>query len=356
MFFFLFSSGSEHTQPFTEASSRSLAPIGLSTETLTSTPFVAITEAISRNWKDFASTEQASEPASAAVSLEASSWMQTEQGRLPQDSPVTTLRQEDTSQLVSNTAIHTSSTFSSTSMSRAGERTLLSVTSSSSNTTSSVFTEDGNSHQPPSTWGMSDMATETEHFTRSAPSSRTELIDTTDQNMDNASKVMFSETESTGGARGSENFDGKSNATQHQDFLTSEETSDSTPPLKVTEASTDQPEVSVSSTPPVTSPAEGSTYISGTDQGFTDGTSTESSTGVPICSTQQQGTEMVSSQTSEQGVVFSLTTGPPTVSISTSEQDGSVTESSGITEAFLSTTPVTVTERYLCFKATFVNE
>ncbi|XP_070771173.1 protein HEG [Enoplosus armatus] len=339
----------EQTHTFTDSSSRSLEAMSLSTEPLTSTLVVATTDASSsRDWKDFTNTDQVP-GASPAVSWEASSWMLTEEARLPQDSPDTTLRQGDASASMSHTAVHTDSTYSSTTISRAGERTLLSVTSSSSNSTSTAFTEDSNSHQPPSTWGISASATETEDYTHSAPSTRTDSRDTTDQHMTHSFKGSFSETGSPGVPRGTQDLVRQPNATQHQHTSTSEETSDSTPPLRVTEPSTDQSEVSVSSTPPVTSPAEGHTNISGTDQGSGSsvGTSTESSTGAHSSSTQnQEGTEGGSSQTREEIVSLGLTTGPPTVSSSTSDLDDSLTDTPVlVTEVFFTTTPVTVTER-----------
>lgn len=338
----------EQTQTFTETSSGSLEDISLSTEPLASTFVVATTESSSsQNWKDFTNTDQVPD-ASPAVSWEAGSWILIEKAGLPQDSPGTTLRLGDVSALMSNTAVHTDSTYTSTT-SRAGERTLLSVTSSSSNSTSSAFTEDSNSHQPPSTWGISASATETEDYTHSAPSSRTDSRDTTDQHMTQSFKGTFSETGSPGGPRGTQGLIGEFNATQYQDSSTSEETSDSTPPLRVTEPSTGQSEMSFSFTPPVTSPAEVPTNISGTDQvsGSSVGSSTESSTGAHSSSTQnQEGTEGVSSQTREGNVTLVLTTAPPTVTSSTSELDDSLTGTPVlITKVFLTTTPVTVTER-----------
>lgn len=247
------------------------------------------------------------------------------------------------------TAVHTNSSYTFTTIGRAGERTLLSVTSSSSNSTSSIFTEDSNSHQPSSAVGVSATAAETEDHTHTAPSTSTDIRDTTNQHMTQSFRDLFPETGSTGRARGTQSFNGQPNSTQHQPFSPSEETSDSTPPLRVTELSTDQPEVSVSSTPPVTSPAGASTN-QGTHQGsgFRVGTSTESSTRGHSSSTQnQEGTEVVSSLTSEQSVGFGLTTGPPSVSGSTTEPGGSLTDRPVVTEVFLTTTPVTVTERYL---------
>ncbi|XP_041807417.1 protein HEG [Chelmon rostratus] len=341
----------EQTQIFTETSSKPLEAVSLSTELLTSTLVVAATEpgSSSRDWKTWKANTDRMSDASPAVSWEASSSMLTEEARLPQDSPDTTLRQGDASSSMSHTAVHTDSTYTSTTITRAGERTLLSVTSSSSNSTSYAFTEDSNSHQNPSTWGISSRATETEDYTHSVPSTRTESRDTADQHVTHSFNGKPSETGSPGGSRGTQSFNGQANATQHQHTSTSEETSDSTPPLRVTEPSTDQSEVSVSSTPPVTSPAEGPTYTSGTDQGpgSSVGTSTESSTGVHSSSTQnQEGTEGVSSQTSEQSVSLGLTTGPPTVSSSTSDLNDSLTHTPVlVTEIFLTTTSVTVTER-----------
>ncbi|XP_035532834.1 protein HEG [Morone saxatilis] len=302
----------------------------------------------SRDWKDFVNTDQV--PQSSPVGFwEASSQMLTEEARLPQDSPDTTLRLGDASSSMSQTAVHTDSAYTSTAITRAGERNLLSVTSSSSNSTSSAFTEDSKSHQPPSTWGISARATETEDYTHSAPSTRTDSGDTTDQHMTQSFKGTFSETGSPGSSRGTQSLTGQPNATQHQHTSTSDETSDSTPPLRLTEPSTDQSEVSVSSTPPITSPAKGPTNVSGTDQGLGTSvrTSTQSSTEAHSSSTQnQESTEGVSSQTREQSEDLGLTAAPPTVSSSTSELDDSLTDTPVlVTEAFFTTTPVTVTER-----------
>ncbi|XP_036965223.1 protein HEG [Acanthopagrus latus] len=267
--------------------------------------------------------------------------MLTEKARTPQDS--TTFQQGDASSSMSHAAVHTDSTYTSTTITRAGERNLLSVTSSSSNSTSSAFTEDSSYH--PSTLGFSAGSTETEDYTRSAPSTRTDSGDTTDHHMTHS----FSETGSPEASRGTQSLNRRPNVTQHHHTSTSEETPDSTPPFRVTEPSTDHSEASVSSTPPVTSPAEGPANVSGTEQesGSSVGTSTESSTGVHSSSPQnQQGTEGVSSQTSEQSSGFGLTTGPPMVSSSTPELDDSLTVTPVLVyDVPLTTTPVTVTER-----------
>lgn len=355
IYIFFLLTDTEQTQPFTETSSRSQEATSLSTEPVTSTVVVATTEvssSSSRDWKDVVSTHQAS-TSYPAVSLEASSWIQTEKSRFPQDSPDTT--QGDASSSMSHTDIQANSSYTSTTISRAGERTLLSVTSSSSNSTSSAFTEDSKSHQPPSTWGVHAVATETEDYTHSAPSSRTDSRDTTEQHMTHSFKGMFSETGSTGEPRGTQSLTGQPNATQHQDISTSEETSDSTPLLRMTELNTDQYGLSVSHTPSVTPPPVGSTNTSGTHQGPISSveTSTESSTGIHSSSTQNQDdTEVVSSRTTERSMDFGLTTAPPTVSISPTELDDSLTDTPEATEVFHTTTPVTVTERYIfkCFQ------
>ncbi|XP_029980966.1 protein HEG [Sphaeramia orbicularis] len=340
----------ETTQIVSETNSGSLETLGLSTEPLTSTLIISTTEASnsnssssSRDWKDFTNTDQIP-VRSPAVSFEPKPWMLTEDSRLPQDSPDSTLRFGDATDFMSQTATHTDSDYTSTTMSRAGERTLLSVTSSSSNSTSPVFTEDLSSHQPRSTWGAPVRATETEDYTFTASSPRTDSTDRTDQ----SSEGMFSETGSPGVS--SRTLMGPLNATQHQHIVTSEGTTNSTSSVMVTEPSTDQSEVSVSSTPPVISPAVDPTSVSGTDQGEGSyfGTSTESSTGTHSVSTlNQEGTQGVSSQTEEESVGLGLTTAPPTVSSSTSERDNSQMTDTPVlvTEVILTTAPITVTER-----------
>lgn len=334
----------EQTKSFTETSSRSLEAISLSTEPPTSN-HVTATEASSsssRDWEDFTNTDQMP-GISHAVSWEARSWMFTEEARLPQDSPDTTLRLGDSTALVSQTGVLTDSSYTTT-ISRAGERTLLSVTSSLSNSTSSAFTEESNSHQPPSTWNNPPRPADTEDYTHSAPSTRTNGRETTNQYMTGSSKETFSETGSPALSRGTQNLTGQPNATEHQDMSTAEDTSDSTPPLGVTEPSTDQSEVSVSSPPAFTATARGSANVSGTEEGssFSVGTSTESSTETQS----QEGTEGLSSQTREGNAGLGLTAAPSTVSSSMSEMDDSRTDTRVLVpEVFLTTTPATVTER-----------
>lgn len=281
----------------------------------------------SRDWKDFTNTDT-SHPVSSEVS------MFTDDTSMPQDSMETTLRLGDATPLASQTVVLSNSTYTTT-ISRAGERALLSVTSSSSNSTSFAFTK--NSNQPPSTWGVPPRPAETEDSTHSAPSTRTHGGETTDQHMPDSSKRMFLETRSPSGFSGTQSLTGQPNTTHHQHTSMSVETSDSTPHLSVTEPNTDQSDVSVFSTSPFTSSAGGPTNISGTDKGL--GPSTDSSTN-------QGGTDGVSSQTRKESVSLGLTAAPSTVSSSTSEMDDTQTNVPVmVTEVFLTTTPVTVTER-----------
>lgn len=332
------STDTEQTKTFTETSSRS-ETTSLSTEPLASTLVVATTEASSsRDWKDFINKDHVPKSSHEEVNT-----------RLHQDSPGTTLRLGDASSFASQTADLSNSNYASTTISRAGERTLRSVTSSSNNSTSSAFTEDSNSKQPPSISDISARVTESDHYTHSAPSTRADSRQTTNQQITHSFNGMSSETGSPGWSQGTQSLTGPPNATQHQHTSTFEEPSDSTPTLRVSEPSTEQSEVSVSSTPPVTSPAGGATNISQTNHelDFNVGTSPESSTAGHSSSTQNQdGTEGHSSQTREENVSLGLTTVSPTVSISTSEMSH-LTDMPEVTEVFLTTAPVTVTERYI---------
>lgn len=344
-FYIYFSSGTEQTQPYTEMSTRPLEALGASTEPLATAAVGVTTEASSRNWKAFVSTEQASD-SPPAVSWEAVSLMQTDTDNVPRDHSSTTLGHGDASPPMAHTDLHTNGTFSSTTISRVGERTLLSVTASSSNS-SSAFTEDSMSHQPASTWGVSAAASETEDYTLSVTSSRAGFTDVRDQNVTQPFEGLVSDSESTGRPTGTQSINTQPNVSRHQHSSTSEETSDSTPPLSVGETSTSQPEPAWTSSPSVTSHTEASTNASGKDQEIRFESSTESSAGIHISSTQKlEGTERVSSQTSEQTVSFGLTTGLPTVSSSTPGQH-SVTDTPGVTVVTHTGTSTTATERYL---------
>ncbi|KAF7668534.1 hypothetical protein LDENG_00003110 [Lucifuga dentata] len=352
----------EQTQTLTETSSGSLeGTTSLYTEPIISTLIVATTEA-SSDWEDLPTPEQVSH-LSPALPLKTRSWMVTEETRLPQDSPDSTLRQGDTTALVSQTAvvgipIHTDSIYTSTTISRAGERTLLSVTSSSSssssNSTSSMFTEDSSSHQPPSTWGIAAKGSETENSTDRIPFTRTDDGEMTHlhQHTTESTEQVSSETESPAVSGGTQTLTEQPNVTQHQHVSTSEGVSKSTPPLGVTASSTDQSEVSVLSTTPVISLDGGPTNISVTVQGSNSSveTSTESSTSDHSSVTQdQEGMEGVSSQTREESMSQSPTTAPPTVSTGTDLDDSLTSKPVLATEVFLTTTPITTTERRLHF-------
>ncbi|XP_035995654.1 protein HEG [Fundulus heteroclitus] len=261
---------------------------------------------------------------------------------LPQDSPGTTLRFGDGTSSASRSGTLAGSTYT-TIVSRAGERTLLSVTSSN-NSTSSAFTEDSSSPQPPSTWGIPPRPAETEAYTQSAPATRTNGGKTTEQQATGA----FSETGGPAGASGTPGLTGRPNATKPQLSVTSEEITESTPSLRVTEPGTGQSETPVSSTPPLTPPAGGPVNASGTEQdsGSSVGSSTEMTTGTQSLSTQnQEGTKGLPSQTSEESASLGLTTVSSTVS-SSSQMNRSPTHMPGtVTGVFLTTTAGTVTER-----------
>ncbi|XP_013866988.1 protein HEG [Austrofundulus limnaeus] len=332
------SSDTEQTRVLTETSSRSPEATNLSTEPL-SFSFITGTEAGSRsNLKEFTNTNQT--PVTAhTVSPQDMSFQSTGEENLPRDSPRTTLRLGDATALMSQTAVLADRTYTTT-ISRAGERTLLSVTSSSNNNTSPGFTQDSSSRQPSSTWGIPPQPADTEDYTQSAPSTRT-------NGGERHTNGAFSETGTPVGVTGALNLTAQPNVTENRHTPTGQETPESTPPLGVTELSTDQSQVSVSGTSLVTSAAGGPVNVSGTDQGsgWSVGTSTESTTGAQSSITQsQEGTEGLSSQTSEGGV--GLTAAPTAVSSSTSRVNDSSTDTPEFsTEVFLTTEPVNVTER-----------
>ncbi|KAM6934510.1 protein HEG [Xenentodon cancila] len=302
----------------------------------------------SSEWTDFTNTNQMP-GVTHAVSREARSSQTVEEGT--QDSSASTHLSEVSTSLVSHTAVLTDTAYTTT-ISRAGERTLLSVTSSSSNSSSSAFTEvsgSSSSHHPFSTREIPPRAAETEDYTQSGPSTRTPHPRTdggevTEQHATGASP----ETGSPASTSGTQRLTGDPNTTHHQHTSTSQETSDSTPPLRVSGPSTDGSEVSVSSTPAFTSPVGGVTSVSGTDQqsGSSVGTSTESPTGAHSSQTHNQGgDERLPSQTSEGGMGRGLTSAPPTVSSSTAEINESTTDVPVlVTGSFLTTTAATLTE------------
>uniref|UniRef100_A0A668AE56 Heart development protein with EGF-like domains 1 n=1 Tax=Myripristis murdjan TaxID=586833 RepID=A0A668AE56_9TELE len=370
---FIFSTATEQTQTLQETNSWSQEKTaGPSTEPFVST-VVATTEPSNTDWEDLPTPDRLPD-FSPAFSVEPRPWTVTEEGGLPRDSPESSLRLGDATGSASSTAlgvpVRTDSTYFSTTVSRAGERTLLSVTlSTSGNSTSSVFTEDTNSRQPPSTWGVPVRGTESEDYTNSVPSTSANDRDTTrsDPHLTHSFSRTFSETESPGMSRGTHALTGRPNSTEDQPASTSEGTPNSTPPLRVTGTSTDQSDMSVSSTPPGVSPDGRPANVSGTVQGSGSsvGTSTESSTGSLSSSSSgtQGGTERVSSQTEEVDVGAGLTTALPTVRTSITELDDSLTrflsgqppfipKTDGpvsSTEVFLTTTPVTVAHSQVYF-------
>lgn len=336
--FFIPPADSEQTETFTETSRLSTGP-------LASTHLVATTEAgsstsSSRNWRDNYSTGQTSD-SSSPVSWEASSWMSNQKVTPPQESPETTRLGEDTSSSSSSqTSADTNGTFTFTTISRAGERTLLSVTSSADNSTSSAFTEDSKPHRSRSAWVVSSATTETEDYTR-----RTDVGELTDQHT----------TRPFGSSSGTQTLTVEPNATQRQPFATSQQTSsDSTPPFRVTPPSTHLPaQVSVSSAPPIVSPTVAT--VTGTPEQESSPaveTSTEASTGVKDFSTQNRlATDVF--QAGEQSTALVLTTGPPPVSSSTSPELYSwrtltaTAEMTEVTTTATTDTPVTFTHRCL---------
>uniref|UniRef100_A0A1A8E0Z0 Heart of glass n=1 Tax=Nothobranchius kadleci TaxID=1051664 RepID=A0A1A8E0Z0_NOTKA len=323
---------SVQTNVFTETSSMSPEATNLSTEPLTSS-FVTATEASRSSSSDFKDSTNKNQmlAISHALSQEDKFWLFTEDENLPRNSPDTTLRLRAAT--ASETGVHTDRTYTTT-ISRIGERTLLSVTSSSNDSASSAYTEDSKSHQPPSTWGIPPRPAETEDYTH-VPSQRTNTGETTAKHTTGS----FSDTRSPVGVRGTLSLTGKPNASPDQHISTSPESSDSIPPLRVTESSTNQSETPVSSTPPFTLQTGGLTDTPGTDQGSSSGvgTSTETTT------QNQEGTETLSSQTSEDSVTLGLTAAPSTFSSSTSEAYESSTHTL-LTGVLLTTKPV-VTER-----------
>ncbi|XP_020776035.1 protein HEG isoform X2 [Boleophthalmus pectinirostris] len=332
------------TQTFDERSSISLESTNLTTEPLSSSlTSSSTTEAIyssTHTSDETGSTHTGQAPmGSPAVSWEPRvwTWTETEDTSLPRDSPDSTLRLGDVTDFISQTAINTDSAYTSTTMSRAGERALLSISSFQNNSTSSVFTEDSSSHQPSATWPLSLQTTETEDYTHTISLPKTEVMDIKPQT---DSRETYSEM---GHPVSSSRTETSINATENQQTFTSEVTSNLTSSFTVTEQSIGQTEFVISSTPPMLSPPILPTNASGTDHEVSSyETSTQVSTEVHSMSTQnQQGTEGVPSKTEEDKVDIGLITVPPTV---ISRTDNSLTEML-VTEVFPTTITDTVTER-----------
>ncbi|XP_034042109.1 protein HEG [Thalassophryne amazonica] len=316
------------------------------TDPLTFMPLVATTEASSSstNWEDLPNPEQVSDVFPALV---ARSWTVTDEARLPRHRPNSTMPHQDTTDLLSSSV--SDSTYASTTISRAGERTLLSVTSSSSNRTFSVLKEESTSHQPPSTSGIPARSTETEEYTDSALSTRADAENTTAQHLSQTIKEMFSETQTSDVSSGTQTLTAQTNVTQNHHSSTPEMTSISSPPFRVTQPSTEQSEVPVRSTPPVTSLVGDITNTSetvrGSDSNFW--TSIESSSEVYSSTTQsQENTRGVSSQTRENTTDLGLITAPPTANNTSSDLNDTQTDMPMLsTETFFTTPPITVTQR-----------
>uniref|UniRef100_A0A3P9H6E5 Heart development protein with EGF-like domains 1 n=1 Tax=Oryzias latipes TaxID=8090 RepID=A0A3P9H6E5_ORYLA len=247
--------GSEQTKAFTETSNVSPEVANLSTEPLTSsfTTDAVSSSFSSTHWKELTHTSRIS-GLPHSVSWEPSwPWAFPAEDGLPQDSPGTSSQQGTSTALMSHSTFLTDST----TISRAGERTLLSVTSSNSNSTSSTLAEDSNSHQPPSTWGLHPRSAEPDS-TQSGSSARTNGGETTERRV----TETFTDSGMAARARGAPSFSGQTNTTQQELFPASQEISGSTSSLD-----TEQSDLSVSSTPPVTSPLGGLPNITGTNQG-----------------------------------------------------------------------------------------
>ncbi|XP_061827718.1 protein HEG isoform X2 [Nerophis lumbriciformis] len=315
----------EQPQTRRETSTRSQETIGASTEMFTSSTDGHSSEtssSSSSDWRDSPQTPHLPD-VSLGISDRALS-PRTVTEELPRDSPRSSVRTGEPASSPSQTQALTGRIFNATAVSRAGERTLLSVTSSSSSNSSAV-TQDFSSHQPRSTWSVASTV-ETEDYTHSAPSTRSE--ETRSRSLTASSS---SEPDSPETPAGTQTLVGPLNATQHQYIPTSEEPSQSTRGL----SSTDPIHESTSSTPPAGLPTLTS-YPYSTVQ-----PSTESSTGTGSFSTRRhEGTES-SPESREESVSFIVTTAPPLVSSTTNQYDSQ----RETTAVFIATTTVTGTDR-----------
>ncbi|XP_023806488.1 protein HEG homolog 1 [Oryzias latipes] len=359
--------GSEQTKAFTETSNVSPEVANLSTEPLTSSfttdavsssssfssSSSSFSSSSSTHWKELTHTSRIS-GLPHSVSWEPSwPWAFPAEDGLPQDSPDTSSQQGTSTALMSRSTFLTDST----TVSRSGERTLLSVTSSNSNSTSSTLAEDSNSHQPPSTWGLPPRSAEPDS-TQSGSSAGTNGGETTERRV----TETFTDSGTAARARGAPSFSGQTNTTQQELLSSSQEISGSTSSLD-----TEQSDLSVSSTPPVTSPLGGLPNITGTNQGSgssvtgtnqgsgssVTGTnqgsgssvqpSTQSSTEAHSSSTQNQGRSEVSFLQTSEGM--GLPAAPSTVRTVVTEAENPLTDAPLLyTADFLTTTPVTVTK------------
>ncbi|KAM9804787.1 protein HEG [Neosynchiropus ocellatus] len=337
----------ERTPSRREMTTRSLDAPGSSTEPLTST---GVHLSSSQAWTDILQTD-AMPAVTPAVTLASA---RVEDASSPRDGLEGATGQ--TRAVFSRTD---ESSYMSTTVSRAGERTLLSVTSNSS--TYSVFTEDSTSDRPPSfAWSHSAVRrAETEDYTISAPSTVTDSRDTTEPHftlaftsetgsleestgtqtstgvlnfttLDYMSTSSFSSSSSSSSSSSFSSSSSSGSSSSSSSSSTSDMTSDSTPDttsnstpdstvaLKMTTSNTDRSEAAPSSTPPVISPAGAPTepYRSFSSSV---GLSTESSLG-----TLNPRTQDAASQTAADADL-PPTTSLPVVNSSTTDSDQSPT-------------------------------
>uniref|UniRef100_A0A4W5KUX3 Heart development protein with EGF-like domains 1 n=1 Tax=Hucho hucho TaxID=62062 RepID=A0A4W5KUX3_9TELE len=288
--------------------------------------------------------------------------------------------------------VQTDSTYISSTVSGAGERTLLSVTSNNT----SMYSEDSNSSSQSraSTWDLPTGRTGAGAgaVTTRIPFTGSEHGDDATSGSDSYHHINSSQEWSGGfSSRGTNPLTGPLNVTQQQNLtsLVSEGTPNSTPPLRVVDnhsrrdtdtTDSSQPSrgrtsqieegVSASSQPPVLSSEEGPSHPNTSQGGETDRdspsilvtgseTSTESSTGPPSTRGGQGETEGVPLRHTEDTTILGLgvTTAPPTLQDSATALDDSLsrffatqppfipkTQRPAVaTEILVSTTPVTVT-------------
>ncbi|KAK7939625.1 hypothetical protein WMY93_002951 [Mugilogobius chulae] len=296
------------TQTVAERSSSSLESTSLTTEPLSSTHSDGTGRTQSSEGTPSSTHTDQLPVDSPVVSWEPRvwTWTESEDSSLLRDSPDSTLRLEDVTDLNSQTAINTDSAYTSTTMSRAGERTYF------LHLQHGLFSTN-----------CRDRRLYTHYF-----SAQNRSYDTKPQT--DSYRETYSEMRDPMLSTGTETL---TNSTENEQTFTSQH-------------STSQTELLVSSTPPMLSPAILTTNVSTTNRetSYYYETSTEVSTEVHSVSTQkQEGTEGVPSRTEDDLVDFSLTTAAPT---GNSRTDDFLTEMPAlVTDIFPTTTPVTVTER-----------
>ncbi|XP_077584870.1 protein HEG [Stigmatopora nigra] len=309
----------EQTQSLRETSTKSLEAIRRSTEIFTSSLDSTSSESgvSSKDWKDASQTQNLSDITRGVSNKPIFSPIMT------QDSSHHSL--EDVVPFRSQTQTLTDSKFTATTINRAGERTLLSVTSSSSknNSSPSIFTEHSSAHQSPSTWSTESTGeTQTEDYTHSALST------------EETKNLSLTQSSFPDISIGTQNHIGiRLNATEHQYMLTSETTLLSSPSMSSTDRALDD---SFSSTYSVISPERSrnsASYEESTVKPFTESSSTTvgySALNI-ILSTE-------SSSRSEEGQITS--TQAARLTSKTNQYDTHMKS----TEVFITTTSVTETE------------